>query len=402
MIQYYLNNNKENSSCCSKSEGLENHLNKTNYLSEFATPEDKELVRDNLGISEIIDLLKNRIDRKIINAEGVVWDDEPTEGNTDKALSSDIIYKVLQRYPKIADFENAWQQLTATIEEYCDSQNEVLDSFREQFNALQEYVREQYDTLYNSLYENLYKDKIIVLERKIKALETLVNSFLKSKASGGGIALSSSFGDEEYIGINQKALTEAVNNIWNKFGEISGEDYKGISLQVTPEYFFGNSTNVHIIAYLDGIYGKFEKLQIYLDENLIAETQNVNSFEYDISINKTSVLKCKAKILGIEYTATKTIYNYNAFWMGAGSTYEDVITPQNVVNLDQKKDYDVVFNEGDNLIIVTEGSFIRADMNGMEILFNSPENITIDGKDYKVYKSKNTYIQGTYNIDINS
>lgn len=402
MIQYYLNNDKENSSCCSKNEGLENHLNKTNYLSEFTTPEDKELVRDNLGISEIVNLLKTRIDRKVINAGDVVWDDKPTEGNIDKVLSSDVIYKALQNCFTQESFESAWEQLTNTIEEYCNNHTEAYNSFQEAFVTLQEYVNNEYNSLYNSLYSNLYNDKISVLEAKVKAVETLVNSFLRSKAAGGGIALSSSFGEEEYIGINQKALTEAINKIWDKLSEISGDDYKGINLQITPDYFFGDQTNVHIIASSESIQGKFEKLQIYLDENLITEAENVDSFEYDITVNKTSVLKCIATILGIEYKDMKTIYHYNAFWMGSGSTYQNIITPQNVVNLEEKKNYDVIFNNGDYLIIVTEGGFIRADMNGLEIPFNEPQNVIIDGKIYKVYKSKNTYNQGTYNIDINS
>ena len=400
MKQYYLNNDQENSSCCSKGEGLENHLNKSNYLSEFTTPEDKELVRDNLGISEIVNLLKNRIDRKVINAGDIVWDDKPTEGNVDKVLSSDVVYKALQNCFTQEDFEAAWTQLTTTIEEYCNTQNAVFDNYQELFDELYNRINDDYNSLYNELYKSLYLDKIVQLESKVKTLESLVNSFLKSK--GNGEAFSSGFGDKDYVGVSQKTLTDTVNRIWNKLSEITGEQYNGITLQVTPEYFFEEQSDVHIIASTESTVGKFDELKIYVDDTLIANPKNIDSFECDTTIDKTCILKCVATILGVEYTAMKTIYHYNSFWMGAGSTYYDIITPQNVIDLSEKKNYDVTFNSGDYLIVVTEGGFIRADMNGIEIPFNEPEDITIDGKVYKMYKSKNTYNQETYNIDINS
>ena len=47
----------------------------------------KYFITDSLGISDIVSLLKNRIDRKVINSGAIAWDDVPTEGNIDKALS---------------------------------------------------------------------------------------------------------------------------------------------------------------------------------------------------------------------------------------------------------------------------------------------------------------------------
>lgn len=202
MKQYYLNNDQENSSCCSKGEGLENHLNKSNYLSEFTTPEDKELVRDNLGISDIVSLLKNRIDRKVINSGAIAWDDVPTEGNIDKALSSDAIYRTLLNYLKTADFDAAWRQLESDVEQYGETQQEALTTFREEISDLQQFVEEEYNNLYNTLYDNLYRDKITKLEAKIKQLEILVKSFLKTKDTGQ--AFSNEFGNDDFIGVNQK------------------------------------------------------------------------------------------------------------------------------------------------------------------------------------------------------
>jgi len=88
--------------------------------------------------------------------------------------------------------------------------------------------------------------------------------------------------------------------------------------------------------------------------------------------------------------------------MGAGQDYIDVMNTYNVINLDESKSYNKVFNPDDYFIIVTNENFIRADMNGLEIPFDEPYEINVDDTVYRVYKSKNTYKQGTYNIDINS
>jgi hypothetical protein len=77
--------------------------------------------------------------------------------------------------------------------------------------------------MYDSLYEALYNDKISPLERRMRSLELQVETFLQSVA--GGTALTDQFGGSEYIGVNQKVLTDAINKIWDRLGEISGEDY---------------------------------------------------------------------------------------------------------------------------------------------------------------------------------
>lgn len=51
----------------------------------------KAIANDNL--TKAIADLKNLIAAKVIEAGGVVWDTEPTEGNYSNALSSDALYK---------------------------------------------------------------------------------------------------------------------------------------------------------------------------------------------------------------------------------------------------------------------------------------------------------------------
>jgi hypothetical protein len=64
-----------------------------------------------------------------------------------------------------------------------------------------------------------------------------------------GVVLSNQFGDEQYIGINQKTLTKAINDLWNKIESITGESDKSINMIVTPSYYIGeNGCTVNISA----------------------------------------------------------------------------------------------------------------------------------------------------------
>jgi hypothetical protein len=109
--------------------------------------------------------------------------------------------------------------------------------------------------------------------------------------------------------------------------------------------------------------------------------------------------------MGIEYTRQQIITRYNEFYIGAGSTYADVMDSAHARQLNgtMRHNYNIKFNNGDKLIIVMGASlmdgFIRADLNGAEIELTE-ETITIDDKQYIVLTSK-AWSEGEYNIDIN-
>lgn len=347
MIQYYLNNNtEENSSCCSRNEELTDHLRKSNYLSEFVTSEDKELARDNLGISEIITLLKNRIDRKIINAGGVVWDDEPTEGHTDRVVSSDGIYRYLLNFATDHELDENTQNLWSAI------------------------------------------------IRRINEL-----------TPGEGAQVTNDFGDSESLAISQKTLTEEFEKIWNKI-DIDNK----VNLQVYPDSFAGLGCNVHVVMSPINPEGSFDNIKLYLNDNLLTERENVQSLTYDTTTDRTSVVKCVATIDGIEYTKTSTITKYPPMWVGTVQPEGDlnnIVNPYNAISSVEglNKRILVNFNAGDHLAIILDlelnGKIKRVDMSGIEILLNST-TIEINGTNYLVYISKNQYKQGSYYININS
>lgn len=223
-----------------------------------------------------------------------------------------------------------------------------------------------------------------------------------------GVAVSNNFGSNPHIGISQKTLTDAINKIWQKLEDITGETYNGFTMVVTPTYFVGeDGCTLHITANTTGDAIPFEKLSIYLNGRLLTETEDVDYFEYDTEITGTTLIKCVGKIMGVEYERQQLITHYDSFWLGAGQSYEDIMDEEHLIPVTEgmRGAHDVAVAGGDHIIIVMgeylADDFARADMNGVEIPFTE-SSIIVDDKTYKVFTSVNVYNTGTFNIDINS
>lgn len=236
-----------------------------------------------------------------------------------------------------------------------------------------------------------------------------------------GIAVSNEFGDNPHIGISQKALTEAVNAIWNKIESITGESLHGISMTINPTYFIDEEGGVlYISANSMGMSSIFEKLSFcwnseqepFLSYEDIAGIDDVTvEIPDEKVINNKVIITCKAQILGRPYMEQKTVTRYSSFFLGSGATYEDLMINgtfnpiySKPIARHMRAAYDVQVAEGDHIIIVMGESlrpgFIRADINGLEIPF-SERSVTVNDTVYAVLTSVDTYSEGTINVDIN-
>lgn len=222
-----------------------------------------------------------------------------------------------------------------------------------------------------------------------------------------GMAVSNVLGSDEHIGVSQKAVTDAVNRIWQKLEDISGETLQGFDMLVTPSYFIGeDGCTVHVTASTAAMSGSFEHLSFYVNGELVHEAANTDYIEFDTGISETSVVRCTARILGVEYSRQEVITHHSSFWLGAGSGYAGIMDAAHAIPITNgmRGAYDVTVREGQRIIVVVAESlrdgFIRADLNSVEIPFTET-SVTLDGKAYRVFTSENTYQAGTYNIDIN-
>ena len=241
-----------------------------------------------------------------------------------------------------------------------------------------------------------------IIDEGIVDLKHQIDSYSKH-----GVFIRNEFGQDPYVGISQKALTGAINNILNKIGEIIGIDASGITMTVSPTFFTSaDGAEITIIADSSQSIGNFEHISFYLNNELLAEYEDISSIELTATITQRTEIKCVAQIMGETYTNTQVVDRPVSFYMGGGDE------PANIIDEDHSKDiqegmeglYEISLAEGDHLMIVMDTSyssqFDRADMNGFEIPF-VVTTLEHEGVTYKVYKTANTYKEGTYNIYIN-
>lgn len=245
---------------------------------------------------------------------------------------------------------------------------------------------------------------LATLDAEVKEMQHYIESHEEF-----GVAVSDHFGQNHNISISQKTLTNAITQLWDKIGDITGETYGGLTMTVTPDCFYSDEgCDISISANKANAAGPFEVIRFFVDDVLVGEFKDVDivrpeDFEQPVHIDATSVIKCVAQIMGVEYELTKTITKKPNFWIGAGNHYTDVMTDANLIDFGpcMRASKDITFSNGNYLIIVMGAGFmeqfIRVDMNGFEIPMNEPQPVG----EYYMLTSKSTFIAGTYNIDIN-
>ena len=238
-------------------------------------------------------------------------------------------------------------------------------------------------------------------KKEIDDLQNQIDSYNEH-----GVFVSNEFGDDPHIGISQKVITQAINKLWQKIEDITGEMLQGINMLVSPDYFIGDAAFVHVTANTVNTNGIFEKIQFFANGTLIKEYENVEYIEFDTQIEESTVIMCKAQILGIEYTRQRIVTKYNSFFIGAGTSYEDIMNVEHVQPITRgiRGQYEITAEADDHIIIVLGNSlrqaFMRADISFTEIEFTEQE-VTIDDKTYAILTSVNTYNAGIYKVFIN-
>lgn len=247
-----------------------------------------------------------------------------------------------------------------------------------------------------------YDEEICKLKAKDADLQNQIDSFNEH-----GVSVSNVFGTDQHVSVSQKALTDAFNKLWQKIEDITGEALQGISMTVTPDYFISeDGCSVHITANTVETNGIFEHIAFYANGSLVAEADNVHFFEYDTELTETTVIRCVAKIMGIEYSREVIVTHYNSFWLGAGATYQDIMDVEHVIPITRglRGQHEVTAAADDRIFIILgkslRNAFLRADISFTEINFTEQE-VTVDGKTYCVLTSENTYEAGTFKVFIN-
>lgn len=399
-LEFYLNNPQ--STCVIVPQKDEDYLRRKRYLSEYTTEDEKQTVRDNLGITKELGDLHDLYSLGVIERGNLAWDLQPTQGHTQHILSSDSLYKVLQKYALKTQMEAAvqriWTELLtiidekvanfqAILEDYLDKTDKTIEGLREIVNNQEDSLRHMIDTLMCE-YSNTFEEKFKEIEKQLSTIKSLATS--KSK---NGVAVSDKFGDSENISISQKTLTEAINNVYKALSDITGRpDNNRIQIIITPDKLVTENDGQATISVraLDDI---FEKLRIYVNGKLIVEEENVRLNSYQTTLTDTSIIRVEAYILGKLYTEEKTIPKCYPLFVGSGSDWLSILDTEYVreIGTNLTGVYNLHIKEtGDKIFVVVpisqKNNIQRIHMNGYDIPFD-----IIETDEYVIYSSKNTY-----------
>ena len=219
----------------------------------------------------------------------------------------------------------------------------------------------------------------------------------------GGVALSKEFGDSELIGITQKKLTEAHEDLQAQINAIVS-DKATVSLSASASTYIVGSSTFTLIASTNT---NAESIVIKQGNNVIATGSGKT-----VAQTITVVQETAANIIytaeftfagGNKRTAMTTVYFVDKVYVGSGAVYTNVIgdsyaqsarrSPAGTYNVTVAENGQYVF-----FVIPASMSITKATLSGFDFPLDTPVNETIDGVSYKVYRSSNTNDAGTYQI----
>lgn len=264
----------------------------------------------------------------------------------------------------------------------------------------------------SQVYQEAIASLVAQIEEKKQELAELMQhteDILADISEATGV--SQHFGQSQSVGISQKTLTNSITNIWEKIEEITHETIMGITMEFNPDYFISEGS-VDVEISVAPIYpvGLLEKVELYKDGEEVPFyiNEDVDSITTILNTDHTTTIVCKAVVLGAEFVVTKTITHYNEFWIGGGNAAADIMDVEHAQSIEGgtiQGSYNVTVPEDGHIIIVfaqeLAEEFVRADMNGVEIPMTE-SSYTVSDVTYTVFTSNDTFVAGTYNIDINS
>lgn len=218
----------------------------------------------------------------------------------------------------------------------------------------------------------------------------------------GGVALSKEFGNSELIGITQKKLSEAHDDLQNQINAIVN-DKAVISLKASPSVIFVNTQTPVTLTATTDTTASLIRIVTDADAAIIAEGSG-SSLAKAVNLTMPSAgtagYTAYFTISGIVKSTHVNISAVNKIYYGSGSAYTDATSspspktsPAGTYNVTVAENGQYVF-----FVIPATMSINKATLSGFDFPLDAPVAETIDGVSYKVYRSSNTNDAGTYQI----
>jgi hypothetical protein len=237
-----------------------------------------------------------------------------------------------------------------------------------------------------------------------KHLSTNLQNIIASREEGG-VALSKDWGNSELIGITQKKLSEAHDDLQNQIDAIVS-DKATVSLSA--------STSTFIVG--EGAFILTASTNTNAESIIIKQGSTVIATGSGKAISQRVALT-QETAGNVSYTAeftfaggntrstTVTVYFVNKLYVGSGAVYTDVISDSYAQSARRSPagTYNIIIEQNGQYVfflIPSTMSITKATLSGFDFPLDAPVNVTIEDVAYKSYRSSNTNDAGTYQIVI--
>lgn len=211
----------------------------------------------------------------------------------------------------------------------------------------------------------------------------------------GGVALSNEFGDSELIGITQKKLTETIDAIQDKIDKLHPGSF-GITMSATPNIVYQN-TGAEVSVLVKMVDGSTaDSIVAMVGDEVVASVEDDSQLSFTLAVESTTTIKAIALQKGLSFDAQTVVTGVLPYYVGAGSTYHDVVIDEHKkpIKANPYGTYIVnVVEDGDYIFFVIPNNMTihKATMSGFDFPLDAPQSVDINGNTYYVYQSSNTY-----------
>ena len=144
---------------------------------------------------------------------------------------------------------------------------------------------------------------------------------------------------------------------------------------------------------------------LHKDEELIASGSGTSLTYTDVNeepLESNINYSVTCNVNNVNKTVNKTLKAVNKIYYGAGTTYTDAVNIYSP-SINPKGHYNVTVQTSESYIYFNVPNYMEinnAILSGFEFPLDEPTTVTIDGTEYKSYRSSNTVDAGTYEIII--
>lgn len=223
--------------------------------------------------------------------------------------------------------------------------------------------------------------------------------------SGGGADIENSWGDDETKALSQAWLTDEHTSVWQEFNRVWSAMSSGgseVTLSVSPSNIFvREQTSITIDASIDASPSLITVGRLKKNGNIIAgATLSGNSIHYVDNLNVTSSgnTTYTAEFFLSSDTNPKskssTVKAVNRIYYGAGTIYTDARNTTSNPKTNPEGSYNVTITSDGQYVFFNVPSTMTingATLSGFEFPLDSPTTVSIDGTNYKSYRSSNNF-----------